>query len=80
MEVSVADEGPGVTREQRERIFEPYVRGEGREQTGMGLGLAICKRIVEAHGGSIVVADREGGGSRFSFTLPAAEEHTERGS
>jgi signal transduction histidine kinase len=78
IEVSVADEGPGIPRDQRERIFEPYVRGEGNGQTGLGLGLAICRRIVEAHGGSIVVVDREGGGSRFSFTLPVAEEASAR--
>jgi signal transduction histidine kinase len=74
VEVSVADEGPGIGRDLRDKIFEPYVRGAQCEQSGMGLGLAICRRIVDAHGGSIAVTNREGGGSRFSFTLPAAEE------
>ncbi|MBW2273416.1 MAG: HAMP domain-containing histidine kinase [Deltaproteobacteria bacterium] len=75
VEVSVADEGPGVAGDLRDRIFEPYVRGEDGDAAGMGLGLAICRRIVEAHGGSIAVDDRKGGGSRFSFTLPATHEH-----
>ncbi len=74
VEVSVADDGPGVSAEDRERIFEPYVRaGEASRAGGLGLGLAICKRIVEAHGGEIRVTDRaDRGGARFSFTLPAA--------
>jgi signal transduction histidine kinase len=73
VEVSVADPGPGVSAADRERIFEPYVRtGESRGAGGLGLGLAICKRIVEAHGGSIRIEDRPGGGSRFAFRLPAA--------
>jgi signal transduction histidine kinase len=73
VEVSVVDGGPGVARADRERIFEPYARagGEGAAD-GLGLGLAICRRIVEAHGGRISVRDVPGGGSRFAFTLPAA--------
>jgi signal transduction histidine kinase len=74
VEVAVADNGPGIAFEDRNRIFEPYVRGtEENRGEGLGLGLAICKRIVEAHEGSITVADRPGGGSRFAFTLPAAD-------
>jgi signal transduction histidine kinase len=73
VEVAVSDDGPGVAAQDRERIFEPYVRaGDGGGGGGLGLGLAICRRIVEAHGGVISVADAPGGGSRFSFTLPAA--------
>jgi signal transduction histidine kinase len=73
VEVRVEDDGPGVAPEDRERIFEPYVRaGEGRRAGGLGLGLAICKRIVEAHGGTIGVSDRPGGGSVFAFSLPTA--------
>lgn len=78
VEVSVADQGPGIAGGERDRIFEPYVRGaDGDTAGGMGLGLAICKRIVEAHGGAIVVTDAPGGGSRFSFTLPAADDGRE---
>ncbi len=73
VEVAVYDEGPGVAACDRERIFEPYVRaGEHSRAGGLGLGLAICKRIADAHGGSIGVSERQGGGSRFAFTLPAA--------
>jgi signal transduction histidine kinase len=74
VEVSVSDEGPGVQPDDRENIFEPYVRvGDDTRARGLGLGLAICKRLVTAHGGEIRVEDRPGGGSRFSFTLPASE-------
>lgn len=74
VEVSVSDDGPGVTPEDRERIFKPYVQaGDAGRARGLGLGLAICKRLVEAHGGRIGVREREGGGSRFHFTLPATE-------
>ncbi len=77
VEVAVSDDGPGIPAEDRERIFEPYVRGGGANRAGgLGLGLAICKRIVEAHGGAILVTDAPGGGSRFSFTLRAASGDT----
>jgi signal transduction histidine kinase len=71
VELSVADEGPGVAPEDCERIFEPYVQaGDESHAGGLGLGLAICKRLVEAHGGTIAVSERPGGGSCFAFTLP----------
>jgi len=71
VELSVSDEGPGVALEDRQRIFEPYVQaGDESHAGGLGLGLAICKRLVEAHGGTISVSERRGGGSRFAFTLP----------
>jgi signal transduction histidine kinase len=74
IEVAVSDAGPGVPAADRERIFEPYVQaGEHSRAGGLGLGLAVCKRLVEAHGGTITVTDRPGGGSRFAFTLPAAD-------
>jgi len=74
VELSVADAGPGVAEAEAERIFEPYTRGDaGRDGSGLGLGLAICRRLVEAHGGTIWVEPRPGGGSRFAFTLPASE-------
>lgn len=71
--VEVCDAGPGVAESERERIFEPYVRvGGGRDAGGLGLGLAIARRIVETHGGCIACTPCEDGGSRFVFTLPAA--------
>jgi signal transduction histidine kinase len=74
VEVCVEDDGPGVAAEHRERIFQPWVQltGGGRAG-GLGLGLSICRRLVEAHGGEISLAERPGGGCRFNFTLPAAD-------
>jgi len=71
MRVTVADDGPGIRAGQEQAIFEKFTRG-ARESSvgGVGLGLAICKAIVEAHGGAIAVADAPGGGAAFSFTLP----------
>jgi signal transduction histidine kinase len=74
VELAVVDTGPGVATEDQTRIFEPYVRAaDDHASGGLGLGLAICKRIVDAHGGTIAVCDEPGWGSRFSFTLPAAD-------
>ena len=74
VEVSVSDRGPGIAEAERDRLFEPYFRGKrGNRAAGLGLGLSICKRIVEAHGGSIHVSSRSGGGSRFAFTVPVVE-------
>ena len=72
VEISVSDQGPGVSAENRERVFDAYVQiGENKSAGGLGLGLAVCKRLVDAHGGTIEVTGRSGGGSRFAFTLPA---------
>jgi nitrogen fixation/metabolism regulation signal transduction histidine kinase len=65
--LTVADEGPGVDRERRERIFDPYFTTKG---DGTGLGLAIVKKIVLQHGGDIEVGDRPGGGASFTIALP----------
>lgn len=73
LQLCVADDGPGIAEADQERIFEPYVQaGDESRGGGLGLGLAICRRLVEAHGGEIHCVSREGDGSRFSFTLPAA--------
>ena len=71
IEVSVEDDGPGIPESDRERLFAPYVRGETREKTaGLGIGLAISRRIIDAHGGRIWVEAGELGGARFVFILP----------
>ncbi|MBV9120326.1 MAG: GAF domain-containing protein [Chloroflexi bacterium] len=69
----VADQGPGIPMEYRDQIFEKFFRIKiGRPRTpGTGLGLPICKGIVDAHGGRIWVESVEGQGSRFCFSLPA---------
>jgi signal transduction histidine kinase len=74
----VDDRGPGVPAELRERIFEPFARGgasidrAAAAGPGLGLGLAICRRIVAGHRGSVGVEDRPGGGARFVVELPPA--------
>lgn len=69
MEVAVSDQGPGVAAGDRDWVFEPFRSGSGGHTRG--IGLAICKAIVEAHGGRITVGDGPGGrGARFAFTLP----------
>jgi signal transduction histidine kinase len=70
--VAVADTGPGIAPEDRERIFEEFQQTDaGAEQReGTGLGLALSKRLVELHGGKIWVESAVGKGSTFVFTLP----------
>lgn len=69
VEVAVSDEGPGVPPEARDRVFEKFVRGRSETVTGTGLGLYISRRLVEAHGGRIWIADG-GEGTTFCFSLP----------
>jgi signal transduction histidine kinase len=71
--VRVADDGPGIDHDERDRIFAPFHRASGAaDVTGHGLGLTICRRIVERHGGRIWVEPGEERGSRFCFSLPAS--------
>ena len=69
--IQVADDGPGVPESALEAMFEPFVR-YGEERGGYGLGLAIARQVVEAHGGSIRAENGEAGGLRVGITLPAA--------
>lgn len=70
-EIRVADRGPGVVREDLERIFEPFYRGENAARAGgSGLGLAIARRAIEAHGGTIRAANRVGGGLTVEIRVP----------
>ena len=69
--VSVADDGPGLPAGKEEAVFEKFARGEKESATpGVGLGLAICRAIVEAHQGTIRAQARAGPGASFVFTLP----------
>jgi two-component system sensor histidine kinase KdpD len=69
--VQVADRGPGVPPAQVDKIFEKFYRlPREREGSGAGLGLAICRGIVQAHGGRIWVENRADGGAAFSFSIP----------
>ena len=76
VEVSVSDRGPGIPAEEQSRVFEKFYRApEVRGQIpGTGMGLAIVRRIVEAHGGKIDVTSEPGKGSRFSFSIPIARK------
>lgn len=70
IEISVADNGPGIPEEKRAKIFDRFTQLEGNDRRGLGLGLFISKWIIEAHGGKINVTSEVGKGSTFSFTLP----------
>jgi signal transduction histidine kinase len=72
-EIVVEDEGPGIPEDDRQRVFEPFVRLESSRNTatgGTGLGLTLVKAIAEGHGGTIALENREHGGLRVRMTLP----------
>jgi len=70
---AVRDNGPGVEAADLDRIFRPFEHGPG-QRTGPGMGLAICRAIVERHGGTIWAESAAGAGAAFFFTLPAVEQ------
>lgn len=74
--VSVTNEGSYVSPEEAEMIFEPFFRSAAgrRHASGLGLGLAVCQRLLEAQGGEITARSRPSGGLTMSFTLPIAQE------
>ncbi len=77
-EISVRDEGVGIDPDEQDRIFEVFQRLQSRnDHGGSGIGLALCERIIERHGGDIRVESEPGEGSTFSFTLPAEDAHDE---
>lgn len=70
VEVSVSDTGPGLTPEMRDRLFHPFTTTKA---DGLGIGLSICRTIIEAHGGELTCQSHEGQGTDFRFTLPRSE-------
>ena len=71
VQVSVADTGPGIAPEIADRLFQPFVTTKAQ---GMGVGLSICRSIVEAHGGELRVEPNPGGGTIFRFSVPVVRE------
>jgi signal transduction histidine kinase len=81
VEVSVEDTGEGIPPEETAAIFDKFhqVRRDGRQKAhGTGLGLSIAKSLIELHGGRIRVESEVGRGSRFTFTLPVADDTRSR--
>lgn len=70
----VRDNGTGISEEYRDKIFEPFKRMTRSSEQGLGLGLAICKKIIEKHGGKIWYESQPGVGTTFLFTLPVLQE------
>ena len=72
--LEVADRGPGIPMGLEDRLFDKFYRLEAESpQTGVGLGLSLCRAIAQAHGGSMVAANRQGGGAVFTLSLPLRE-------
>jgi two-component system sensor histidine kinase KdpD len=74
IELRVVDHGPGIPAPERERVFDQFYRLKrgGRRPEGTGMGLAICRGIVQAHGGGLRVETTPGGGATFVLTLPVS--------
>jgi signal transduction histidine kinase len=69
--LEVADTGPGIPAEERSLVWERFYRGRaGRLADGSGIGLAVVKELVDAHGGCVHIDDVAGGGTRFTVRLP----------
>jgi len=76
VQVTIRDSGPGLSPEDLDRAFEKFVRGRGSRTVGSGLGLYICRQIVEAHGGQITAANAPVGGAIFTIDLPTTHAPT----
>jgi two-component system sensor histidine kinase KdpD len=72
LKLFVSDRGPGIPAESGDRVFEKFYRGDDRKTGGLGLGLSIARGFVEAHGGRLTVENRDGGGARFTISLPVS--------
>ena len=77
--IRVEDDGPGVADDERERLFEPFERGEGSEPSPGSAGLSLVARFAAAHGGRAWVEDREGGGASFRVPIPDPATRPPRG-
>ncbi|HJW41866.1 MAG TPA: ATP-binding protein [Rhizomicrobium sp.] len=76
VQVAVADTGPGIANDLADKLFQPFVTTKAN---GMGMGLSICRGIVEAHGGRLWIEDNPGGGALFRFTVGVAQEAEDGG-
>lgn len=75
MELTVADQGPGIPQEDRDLVFERFHRSrEARAMPGSGLGLAIVRQVVTRHGGTVEIGDAEGGGAQVRMTIPGSTQ------
>jgi len=79
--IGVTDHGRGISPEDQAKLFEPFERLRARLTTtpGLGLGLLVCRRLVEAYGGKIWVESKPGAGATFWFTLPLSTETKQDG-
>jgi two-component system sensor kinase FixL len=75
VEVMVGDTGPGLAPKVREQLFQPFVT---TKENGMGIGLSVCRSIVDAHGGRIWMQPVESGGTQFFFTVPTTSGNHKR--
>lgn len=77
LNVAVKDRGNAIAPENYASIFEPYTRGDQSGQRGAGLGLALCRAIATAHGGTLTLRRRTGGGNTFTFSMPVNSQQPE---